>query len=124
MASILAIEDDRFFVDLLRLHLVAAGHTVKIAGDAEEGLRCIPESTPDLILLDLDLPNLSGFDVLEALRSDPASRKIPVIIVTGHTDEETHARCTKIGIDGFFTKPLVSDKLFTAIARTLAARAQ
>lgn len=124
MASILLIEDDRFFVDLLRLHLLAAGYTVQIAGDPQEGLRSILESAPDLILLDLDLPNLSGFEVLEALRSDPASRKIPVIIVTGHTDEETRTRCAKIGIDGFFTKPLVSDKLFTAIAKTLAARAE
>ncbi len=124
MATILLIEDDPFFVDLLRLHLVAAGYTVEVAKDPEEGLRSILEGAPDLILLDLDLPYLSGIEVLEALRSDPATREIPLVIVTGHTDEETYNRCAKIGFDGFFAKPLVSDKLFKAIADTLAERAK
>ncbi len=124
MATILLIEDDPFFVDLLRLHLVAAGYTVQVARDPAEGLRSLLEDVPDLILLDLDLPYLSGIEVLEALRSDPASWKIPIIIVTGRTDDETYTRCAKIGFDGFFAKPLVGDKLSKAIAETLAERAK
>jgi len=124
MATILVIDDDHFFTELVSLHLLLAGHTVQVARDPEEGLRAIIDSAPDLILLDLNLPYMSGFEVLEALRSDPATREIPVIMLTAHKDEESYGRCEKIGIDGFLTKPLQSDKLTEGIAAALAARAQ
>ncbi len=121
MATILVIEDDLVFRDLLRLHLRQAGHAVQIAKDPAEGLRSMLEIPPDLILLDLDLPYMSGFEVLEALRSDPASQKIPVIIVTGNADEEVNNRCRTIGIEGFFIKPFKSEHLIQGIAKVLAA---
>lgn len=124
MATILVIDDDHFFTELVSLHLLLAGHTVQVARDPEEGLRAIIDSAPDLILLDLNLPYMSGFEVLEALRSDPATREIPVIMLTAQKDEESYGRCEKIGIDGFLTKPLQSDKLTEGIAAALAARAQ
>ena len=120
MATILVIEDDRAFRDLLRLHLRQAGHKVHAAADPEEGLRTLIDSPPDLILLDLDLPYLSGFEVLEALRKDPTSARIPVVIVTGHAEEEMHERCRGIGIDGYLTKPFKSEHLIQAITRALA----
>jgi CheY-like chemotaxis protein len=124
MATILVIDDDHFFTELVSLHLLLAGHTVQVAKDPEEGLRAIVDAPPDLILLDLDLPYLSGFEVLEALRSDAATREIPVIMLTAQKDEESYARCDRAGIDGFLTKPLQSDKLTEAIAAALAAHAQ
>jgi CheY-like chemotaxis protein len=124
MATILVIDDDHFFAELVKLHLLLAGHTVRVANDPEEGLRAIVNAPPDLILLDLDLPYLSGSEVLEALRSDPASREIPVIMLTAHKDEESYARCERIGIDGFLTKPLQSDRLAEVIAAAIAARAR
>jgi len=122
LAKILAIEDDHSFRDLLDLHLNAAGHTVRTAGDPEEGLRSLLEEAPELILLDLDLPYLSGFDVLEALRSDDATRAIPVIVLTGRADEDTYGRCRKIGIDGFASKPLKLEELLRAVDKALAGR--
>ena len=124
MATILVIEDDRAFRDLLRLHLRQAGHTVQVAADPEEGLRSLIDAPPDLILLDLDLPYLSGFEVLEALRKDPASGKIPVVIVTGHAEEDVHERCRAIGIEGYLTKPFKSEHLVKAITGALAAPAE
>jgi two-component system chemotaxis response regulator CheY len=124
VATILVIDDDPSFRDLLRLHLLSAGHTVHAAEDPEEGLRKLLEYSADLILLDLDLPYMSGFEVLEALRSDPASQKIPVIVLTGRGDEETYIRCNKMGIDGFLTKPLKKERLIEAIGKTLSARTQ
>ncbi len=124
MATILVIEDDLAFRDLLRLHLRQAGHKVQAAADPEEGLRSLIDAPPDLILLDLDLPYLSGFEVLEALRKDPASAKIPVVIVTGHAEEEVHERCRGIGIDGYLTKPFKSEHLVQAITRALEAPAE
>jgi two-component system response regulator MprA len=124
MATILIIDDDHFFTEFVSLHLLLTGYTVQTAADPAEGLRAIIESPPDLILLDLDLPYISGFEVLEALRSDSVTRKIPVLILTAHTDEESYARCHTIGIDGFLTKPMQGDKLIEAIAATLAPRAE
>jgi CheY-like chemotaxis protein len=121
LATILAIEDDPSFRDLLQLHLQAAGHTVRTAADPEEGLRALLEDPPELILLDLDLPYLSGFEVLEALRSDEASRAIPIIVITGRAEGETYERCRKIGIDGFASKPLRREDLLRAIDKVLTA---
>lgn len=123
MATIFVIDDDHFFTELVKLYLLPAGHTVRNAKDPEEGLRAIVNVPPDLILLDMDLRYVSGVEVLEALRSDPASREIPVIMLTAHKDEESYARCERIGIDGFLTKPLKSDRLTETIAAALAVRA-
>jgi DNA-binding response OmpR family regulator len=122
LAKILAIEDDPSFRDLLELHLHAAGHTVRTAADPEEGLRALLEDPPELILLDLDLPYLSGFEVLEALRSDVASRAIPVIVITGRAEGETYDRCRKIGIDGFASKPLKREELLRAVEKALVKK--
>ena len=119
MANILAIEDDPSFRDLLELHLGFAGHKVRTAADAAEGIRALLDSPPDLILLDLDLPFLSGFEVLEALRSEKASRKIPVVVVTGHADSEVFERCKKIGIEGFAAKPVKREDLLETVAKAL-----
>lgn len=124
MATILVIEDDPSFRDLLALHLHAAGHTVRAAGDPEEGLRSFLREAPDIILLDLDLPYLSGFEVLSALRSDPVSQGIPVVVITGHTDDESYDRCRNLGIHGFCSKPLKREQLLDTIAKVLAGRAE
>ena len=124
MATVLVIEDNLAFRDLLRLHLHQAGYAVQVAADPEEGLRSLIDTPPDLILLDLDLPYLNGFEVLEALRSDPASQKIPVIIVTGNADEEVNDRCRTIGIEGFLTKPFKAEHLIQAIAKVLPTRGE
>jgi CheY-like chemotaxis protein len=123
MATILAIEDDASFRDLLQLHLQAVGHTVRTAADPEEGLRSFLEEPPELILLDIDLPYLSGFEVLEALRSDKASRAIPVIVITGRPEGDTYERCRKTGIEGFCSKPLRREELLRAIDKALAGSA-
>jgi CheY-like chemotaxis protein len=119
LAKILAIEDDPSFRDLLRLHLQSAGHTVRVAADPEEGLRAILEDPPELILLDLELPYLSGFEVLEALRADQASRSIPVIIITANSDADAYERCRKIGFDAFVSKPLKREDLMHEINKVL-----
>jgi CheY-like chemotaxis protein len=121
LAAILAIEDDPSFRDLLQLHLQSAGHTVRTAADPEEGLRAFLEDPPELVLLDLDLPYLSGFEVLEALKSDEASRTIPVVVITGRADGDTYERCRKLGIDGYASKPLKREDLLSAIDKALAA---
>ena len=115
MAKIVIIEDDLTFLDLLRVHLAGAGHEVLTAEDAVLGLRAIIASAPDLILLDLSVPYLDGFEMIEALRTDPATRDIPVIVLTGRGDDETYSRARALGAAQLLTKPVARDLLMKAI---------
>lgn len=122
MARILAIEDDAGFLGLLRVHLSSAGHAVETAGDAVSGLRAIVANPPDLVLLDLGVPYLDSFELLQALREDPMSKAIPVIVITGREDDESYLRARKLGVEGYFTKPVQSEQLIKTIRECLAAR--
>jgi DNA-binding response OmpR family regulator len=115
VARILVIEDDLTFLELLRVHLSGAGHAVEVAEDAAVGLRAIVLNPPDLVLLDLNVPYLHGFEVLEALRSDPLTRSIPVVIITGRDDEQTYDEARRIGADAYLTKPVQRDALMKAV---------
>ena len=115
MAKIVVIEDDLTFLDLLRVHLAGAGHEVRTAEDAVLGLRAIIDNAPDLILLDLSVPYLDGFEMIETLRTDPATRDIPVIVLTGRGDDETYTQARKLGAAQLLTKPVERDLLMKAI---------
>ena len=120
MAKILVIENDLSFLDLLRVHLSGAGHEVVTAEDAALGLRAIIENAPDLIILDIFLPYLSGIEVLEALRTDPATVSIPVVVLTGTRDDEVFAKARKLGAAEYLTKPVQREKLLDTIEAVLA----
>ncbi len=115
LAKIVVIEDDLTFLDLLRVHLAGAGHEVLTAEDAALGLRAIIAGAPDLILLDLSVPYLDGFEMLEALRTDSATQDIPVIVLTGRGDDETYSRARELGAAQLLTKPVARDLLMKAI---------
>lgn len=119
MAKILVIEDDPTFLDLLRVHLSTAGHQVQTAEDAEIGLRSLISQPPDLVVLDMNVPYLDGFELLEAVRKDPATRGIPVIVITGRADDESYARARRIGVADYFTKPVQRDQLITSVEKHL-----
>ena len=122
LAKIVVIEDDLTFLDLLRVHLTSAGHEVQTAEDAALGLRAIIADRPDVIVLDISVPYLTGFEMLKALHSDPATRNIPVIVLTGHSDDETYAKAKKLGAADFLTKPIARDRLLNAIDAQLVPR--
>jgi DNA-binding response OmpR family regulator len=123
LAKIVVIEDDASFLDLLRVHLASAGHEVLAAEDAAVGLRAVITEGPDLILLDLAVPYLDGFEMIQALRNDPATKAIPVIVLTGRGDDETFAEARRLGASHFLTKPVARDVLIRAIDAQLAAPA-
>lgn len=120
MARILVIENDVAFLDLLRVHLTGAGHEVVTAEDAALGLRAVIEDAPDVIILDIFVPYLNGIEVLEALRTDPATAPIPVVVLTGTRDEEIYAKARKLGVAEYLTKPVQRDKLLQTIDAILA----
>ena len=118
MATILVIDDDESMRDLLRLHLAAAGYDVEVAADAIAVGYMVLRSPPDLIITDVNMPHLDGFEFIEALRSDKTLPKIPVIFLT--SVEEGDHRGKSLGAVGYVTKPVRADKLLSLVAQNVA----
>src|SRR6266702_5672422 len=99
---VLVVEDDEGIRDMLRYNLVSAGFAVHEAADGASGLRTARTSRPDLILLDLMLPGMSGFDFCRALRR---SSKVPIIMITAKDAEVDKIVGLELGADDYITKP-------------------
>lgn len=124
MASILVIEDDSSLRDTLRIHLSSAGYSVRVAADATEAIRSILTGVPDLILSDVTLPYMDGFELLEVLRRDETTRSTPVILLTGLVDDDNYVRGIRLGATGYLTKPVLRDELLKAISGALRGAAK
>ncbi len=105
--KILLVEDSKFLRLATERAMVRAGYEVTSAGDGEEGLRLAREKRPDLILLDMMLPKLSGPDVLKALKLDPATAAIPVVVMSG-LSQKNAAKMEKDGAFAFLEKSELS----------------
>lgn len=101
---VLLIEDDEATSEMYRLRLALDGYSVLIAADGEEGLAMAGRERPDLIYLDLHLPRLNGFQVLERLRSEPETAAIPVVILTNYVEPELRLRGLELGALDFLIK--------------------
>lgn len=112
---ILIIDDDEGFRFLLRLHLVHAGYEVQVAGDGVEGGRALLERPPDLIVSDLNMPFLNGIELLTLLKQDPSTASIPVILLTGSSDNAMLAQAASLGAADFLTKPVTRDDLLASV---------
>jgi DNA-binding response OmpR family regulator len=123
MASILIIEDDRSLRDLLRVHLSARGHLVRMAADAVEGIRILLDHIPELILSDVNMPYMDGLELLKAIRGDDMSRHIPVVLLTGRTDDDTWMEAMKLGVSCYVTKPVQLVELMQAVDGALSGAA-
>jgi DNA-binding response OmpR family regulator len=119
MASIVILEDDASLRDTLRLHLTSAGYTVRAAADATEGIRAIMDEVPDLILSDITLPYMGGFELLEVLQRDDTTKDVPVILLTGRKDDESYMKGIQLGASSYLTKPVAREELLEAIAAAL-----
>jgi DNA-binding response OmpR family regulator len=116
MHSLLFIEDDTAIRTALRLALEDEGYTVREAKDGAEGLTKFAETTPDLVLLDLRLPDISGFDVCRQLRQHSI---VPIIMVTAQTDTHDLVAGLEAGADDYVTKPVVAKELAARIRAAL-----
>ena len=124
MASILVIEDDSSLRDTLRIHLTSSGYSVRVAADATEAIRAILTAVPDLILSDITLPYMDGFELLEVLRRDESTRSTPVILLTGLVDDDSYVRGLQLGATAYLTKPVLRDELLKAINAALRGKNQ
>jgi CheY-like chemotaxis protein len=113
-AKVAVIDDDRFIRYLLDLHLRNAGYEVFAAEDAVAGGRIVLECTPDVILCDVDMPFMDGYEFVSALRADPATRHIPVIFLT--VNKSIGERGKELGA-GHLVKPVMADELLRTVAK-------
>jgi CheY-like chemotaxis protein len=128
MIKILLVEDSKFLRLATERALTRAGYEMSIATDGEEALRVAREKSPDLILLDMLLPKMSGPEVLMELKKDPSTRAIPVVVMTGMSQKNA-ARLQEDGAFGFLEKSALelekgSEKLLTAVAEILGKLAE
>lgn len=118
---ILCIEDDRETAELLAEDLVERGYTVSLAFDGHEGLAALLSQRPDLVLCDINMPGMSGFEVLEKLTAiAPRFHDMPFIFLTALLDRDTELKGRTLGADDYVTKPIDFDVLATIINARLA----
>jgi two-component system cell cycle response regulator len=117
--KILVVDDVAVNVQLLTTYLTSVGYDVLTARDGEEALERVAATQPDLILLDVMMPKLNGFQVCERLKSDPATKVIPVIMVTALNEIEDKIKATESGADDFVSKPFNKLELLTRVKSLL-----
>ena len=117
MARVLVIDDEPDVLLLCRINLAHAGHEVLEALDGETGLRLARESQPDVIVLDLMLPAMDGYQILKALWDDETTRALPVIVLTAKAQVEDQIRSWQDGAVEFLTKPFPPDRLLDSVER-------
>lgn len=122
MARILIADDNVQNAELLEAHLDGTGHEIRIALNGEETLHLAHTWQPDIILLDIMMPRISGFEVCRRLRADPTTRDIGILMITAldqSTDVET---AVEAGTDDFLTKPINKTELLLRVQALLASR--
>jgi CheY-like chemotaxis protein len=114
-ATILVVDDDANVRELLKLHLTAAGYEVHVAADGIQAGYSVLRNPPDLIICDVNMPHMDGFEFVSALNADATIPRIPVVFLT--TFEEGDQRGKELGVVGYLNKPIRADRLLGLVAR-------
>ncbi len=122
MQTALIVEDHPEQAELVARILRLKDYNPIVAGDGETGLQLARERTPSVVLLDLMLPDINGFDVCRRLRTDPDTRMLPVVMLTALNDVQHRVHGFRVGANAYVTKPYGVDDLFEAIESALAWR--
>ncbi len=121
MSKILLVEDNEMNRDMLSRRLVRRGYEVLIAVDGESGLALAATESPDLILMDMSLPILDGWEASRRLKAGPSTQHIPVIALTAHAMSSDRDKALEAGCDDYDTKPVELDRLLEKIETLLAS---
>jgi len=122
MAKVLLIEDNEMNRDMLSRRLNRRGYDVVFAVDGQQGLDVARSEKPDIIIMDLGLPVMDGWEATRRVKADDALRNVPVIALTAHTMSGDRERALEAGCDDYDTKPVELDRLIGKIERLLGAR--
>ena len=123
-AKILLVEDNEMNRDMLSRRLQRRGYEVVTAVDGESGLALTRSDTPDLVLMDMSLPGIDGWEATRQLKADPATRAIPVIALTAHAMAGDREQALAAGCDDFDIKPIDLDRLLGKIEALLGGKAK
>jgi CheY-like chemotaxis protein len=119
--SICIIEDEKETAELLCRFLEGRGYRALSVSDGPSGLERISSDHPDLVLLDLMMPGMSGFEVLSRLKSDPRTSRIPVLVCSALNDVGDVERCCQSGAEGYINKPFELDRIARKVGSLLAS---
>jgi len=122
-AKILVVDDESALTELIDFHLSRAGYEVSTAASGWEAIDAVKQSRPDMMLLDLMLPDLDGFGVCEILRRDPLTATIPIIIVSAWASPDSRSLGLELGALDYLTKPFSPRDLVERVHRLLQVRA-
>ena len=119
MARVLVIDDETGIGHVIRLLLESQGHEVIVAADGSRGFALAQRQSPDVVILDVMMPVMDGFAVLEALRQDPRTASMPVVMLSALIAEEVEQRCLALGAAAYVRKPFEADALLGALGSVL-----
>ncbi|MGE6605460.1 response regulator transcription factor [Halomonas sp. NPDC076908] len=119
MVKVLVVDDEPNIVLSLEFLMEQAGFEVVTAEDGEQALARVEDTRPDLLLLDISLPGISGFDVLERLRSKEATAQLPIIMLTAHGRDVEREKGMALGADDYITKPFSTQSLVEKVKALL-----
>ncbi len=119
MIKILIVEDNELNRDMLSRRLARKGFEILLAEDGAEGLAEMKIHRPDLVLMDIGLPVMNGWDAITQAKSDEILNQIPIIALTAHALEEDRMKAVEVGADDFDTKPVDLDRLLGKINRLI-----
>jgi CheY-like chemotaxis protein len=114
-ARILIVEDNPANLELMRYLLNAHGHTIMSAADGEQGIEIVRKELPDLVLCDVQLPKLDGYEVIRQLKDDPVCGRIPLIAITAFAMVGDRDRMLTAGFDGYMPKPITPETFVSEV---------
>ena len=123
MPKILLVEDNEMNRDMLSRRLEKRGYTLALAVDGGQGVTLAKSELPDLILMDMSLPVLDGWEATQQVKADPATKGIPIIALTAHAMESDRQKALEAGCDDFDTKPVELPRLLGKIEALLGRKA-
>lgn len=118
---VLVIDDEPFIVDMITTFLRLKGYEVRSAFNGQDGLTLIPLEKPDVLLLDLMLPDIEGFEICQRVRAMPDFAQMPILIVSARNEPESKTRAAKVGANGYLTKPIRMLDLIAEMEKILSA---
>jgi len=120
--KVLVVDDEVYILHILDFSLGAEGFDVITAADGEQALSRARSERPDLIVMDIMMPRLDGYETCQRLKSDPATKHIPVLLLTARGREEDRKRGMEAGADDYMTKPFSPNKLISRVSEMLGIK--